>query len=54
MAPEIIDEIINDALIFEASDIHFEPRGDKIIIRFRINGVLYVAGMIAKNIISTS
>ena len=48
VAPEIIDEIIKDALLFEASDIHFEPRGKKVIIRFRISGVLYVAGMIPK------
>ncbi|MEE8131918.1 MAG: GspE/PulE family protein [Candidatus Paceibacterota bacterium] len=48
VAPEIIDEIIADALTFRASDIHFEPRAKEIVIRFRIDGVLREAGRIPK------
>lgn len=46
VAPEILEEIIEDAVTFSASDIHFEPRKNKLIIRFRINGVLYLAGIV--------
>jgi len=49
IAPEIIDEIIDDALGFKASDIHFDPQDKEIIIRFRIDGVLNEAGRIPKN-----
>lgn len=48
IAPEILDEIIKDALTYQASDIHFEPQGDKMYIRFRIDGVLQLAGVISK------
>lgn len=48
VAPEIIDEIIADALGFRASDIHFDPQDKEIVIRFRIDGVLQEAGRIAK------
>lgn len=39
-APEIIDEIFEEALIRKASDIHFEPFEKNVIVRFRIDGVL--------------
>ncbi len=48
IAPGIIDEIFADALAFHASDIHFEPQEDEIVIRFRIDGVLHEAGRISK------
>lgn len=48
IAPEIVDEIIKDALSFKASDIHFEPRGDAVIVRFRVDGSLREAGKVAK------
>lgn len=44
IAPEILDEIIEDALTFRASDIHFEPQSDGVVIRFRVDGVLQIAG----------
>jgi type II secretory ATPase GspE/PulE/Tfp pilus assembly ATPase PilB-like protein len=53
VAPEIIDEIIADALGFKASDIHFDPLEKEIIIRFRIDGVLQEAGRIAKEYYET-
>lgn len=44
VAPEILEEIFEDALTYNASDIHFEPQGEQIIVRFRIDGVLQKAG----------
>ena len=48
IAPEIISEIIKDALVFHASDIHFEPQDSEVVIRFRVDGVLQEAGRISK------
>ena len=49
VAPEIVDEIIKDALSFKASDIHFEPRGEDVMVRFRVDGNLREAGVLPKN-----
>jgi type IV pilus assembly protein PilB len=48
IAPEIVDEIIKDALNFKASDIHFEPQSDHIEVRFRVDGVLREAGSVPR------
>ncbi len=48
VAPEIIDEIIGDAVTLHSSDIHIEPDGEDVIIRFRIDGVMQEAGRIKK------
>jgi type IV pilus assembly protein PilB len=48
VAPEIVDEIIKDALSYRASDIHFEPRGDHVTVRFRVDGGLREAGQLPK------
>lgn len=48
VAPEIIDEIIEDALASHTSDIHFEPQEKEVVIRFRIDGVLHEVGRIPK------
>ncbi len=45
-APEIINLIIDDAISFKASDIHFEPQGKDVLIRFRVDGVLQEAGRV--------
>lgn len=47
-APELVEEILADALAYKCSDIHFEPQGKSICIRFRIDGVLHEAGRIPK------
>lgn len=48
-APEILDEILQDAQELHASDIHFEPQRDKVtVVRFRVDGVLHEAGRIPK------
>jgi type II secretory ATPase GspE/PulE/Tfp pilus assembly ATPase PilB-like protein len=48
VAPEIVDEIIKDALSFRASDIHFEPHGEEVVVRFRVDGTLREAGRLPK------
>ncbi len=48
VAPEIIDEIVADALAFKASDIHFEPQEKEVVVRFRVDGVLHEAGRFSK------
>ncbi len=48
VAPEIIEEIFNDAIELRASDIHFEPQEKIIIVRFRVDGVMHEAGRIPK------
>jgi type IV pilus assembly protein PilB len=48
IAPELIAEILDDAIAFHASDIHFEPQEDSVQIRFRIDGVLREAGEISR------
>ncbi len=47
-APQIIEEIIKDAIGFRASDIHLEPQGQEVVVRFRIDGVLQEVGRIPK------
>lgn len=47
IAPGIIDEILADALLLRASDVHIEPREKEALIRFRIDGVLHDAGRIS-------
>lgn len=48
VAPEILQEIFNDAIEMNASDIHFEPQEKLVMIRFRVDGVLHEAGRIPK------
>jgi len=48
VAPEIIDEIIKDAIAYKVSDIHIEPEETVVVIRFRIDGLLQEAGQLPK------
>lgn len=48
IAPEIIDQILDDALALRASDIHCEPQETDVLIRFRIDGVLHEAGRVPR------
>ena len=48
IAPEILDEVFADAVSHHASDIHFEPHGIEVLIRFRVDGILREAGKIPK------
>ncbi|MCF7843445.1 Flp pilus assembly complex ATPase component TadA [Candidatus Gracilibacteria bacterium] len=48
VAPEILEEIFDDAITYKASDIHFEPQAVTVLIRFRVDGVLHEAGRLPK------
>lgn len=48
VAPEILEEILDDAIELRASDIHFEPQSDVVVVRFRVDGVLHEAGRVQK------
>jgi type IV pilus assembly protein PilB len=48
VAPEILEEIFDDAITYKASDIHFEPQAKSVLIRFRVDGVLHEAGRLPK------
>lgn len=48
IAPEFLEEIFDDAVMYRASDIHFEPRREDALVRFRVDGVLHEAGRIPK------
>jgi len=48
VAPEIIEEILEDAIVHRASDVHFEPQEKEVVVRFRVDGVLQEAGRIPK------
>ena len=37
----LVNDILSDAIISRATDIHFEPSRDKIRLRYRIDGILY-------------
>ncbi len=48
VAPEMLEEIFNDAIELKASDIHFEPQEQDTIVRFRVDGVMHEAGRLPK------
>ncbi len=52
-APELIDEVMADALALRVSDIHFEPQSKAVSVRFRIDDVLQLAGEIPKQYYET-
>lgn len=47
VAPELLSLILEDALSFHASDIHFEVQKDRVLVRFRVDGVLSNAGAVS-------
>lgn len=49
VAPELIEQIIDDAVAYRASDVHLEPQEKEVIVRFRIDGVMQEAGRIPKD-----
>lgn len=38
---DLVNQIMNEAIAFNASDIHIEPKENLVLIRFRTNGDLY-------------
>jgi len=49
-APKILEELFEEASVDKVSDIHFEPREDAVVIRFRVDGVLQTHGNIPKSL----
>ena len=45
---KLVNELISEALSQRASDIHIEPEKSELIVRFRIDGVLYQQNMPAE------
>ncbi len=45
----IVDTLLKHAIIQDASDIHIEPMEDKLLIRYRIDGILRDAMVLPKN-----
>src|SRR3990167_11206603 len=45
----IIDTLLKHAIIQDASDIHIEPEEDKVLVRYRIDGILRDAMILPKN-----
>ena len=48
----LVNSIIFEAAEDGASDIHFEPQDDVLVVRYRIDGVLHVAQRIPKRLAS--
>ncbi len=48
VAPDILNEVFHDAVLFGASDVHFEPEEKDVVVRFRIDGILKEAGNIPR------
>ncbi len=52
----LVNSIIKDAIVSLASDIHFEPAGDEMVVRFRIDGILHdcltIPAAVRKEVIS--
>ena len=44
----LVDSLMNRAIKEEATDIHIEPEGDSLAVRFRIDGILHVRPFISK------
>ncbi len=47
-APDVVQAMLDHAADAKASDIHIEPRTAEALVRFRIDGVLMLAGRIPK------
>lgn len=47
VAPEMVVQIIEDAIDINSSDIHFEPGSEETLIRFRVDGMLQKVGRIS-------
>lgn len=45
----IVDTLLKHAIIQDASDIHIEPEEDKLLVRYRIDGILRDAMVLPKN-----
>ncbi|MEG1256324.1 GspE/PulE family protein [Clostridium sp.] len=46
----LVDSILKDGIVKEASDIHIEPLKQNVLVRYRVDGVLKIFSSIPKNI----
>jgi len=46
----LVNKLIADAVDERASDVHIEPQAEKVIVRYRIDGVLHEAAQIPKTV----
>lgn len=49
VAPEMLEQILSDAITLRASDVHFEPQAEEVALRFRVDGVLQETGRISRD-----
>jgi hypothetical protein len=47
--PQLVDDVLREAVRQQASDVHFDPTHRDVEIRFRLDGVLQPAARIAKD-----
>ena len=45
---KLVNKLLIDALVNSATDIHIEPLEEKVLVRYRLNGVLYTKNVISK------
>ncbi len=50
VAPQLFNEIVEEATIFKASDLHFEPKEEGVLVRFRVDGVMIEQCRLAKDV----
>jgi general secretion pathway protein E len=46
---QFVNKIVSDAIVHRASDIHFEPRRDRLEIKYRIDGSLHTVDEVPKS-----
>lgn len=51
--PELVEEVIKNAVEKKSSDIHIEPLEHEVVIRFRIDGLLQEVSKISKDVFET-
>ena len=49
-ATELVEKLVNKAFGFGASDIHFDPYEEEVLIRLRLDGVLFPAATIPREL----
>jgi type II secretory ATPase GspE/PulE/Tfp pilus assembly ATPase PilB-like protein len=46
----LVDDLLNQAIQYKASDIHFEPTGIELVVKYRLDGVLNIIEKIPKSL----
>lgn len=46
---KVVDTLLKHAIVQDASDVHIEPEDDKVLVRYRIDGLLHDAMVLPKN-----